>query len=312
MGKKDDVTKDYMSDNERFADVFNYLIYDGKQVIKKDDLTEKDPTELTILNNGNDIFSKQKMRDVLKQCIVKKSGDITYVLMGIENQSDIHYAMVIKNLLYDTLNYASQADMISAVHKKNKDLRKDEFLSHFAKTDRIYPVITLTLYWGTEKWDAPVRLSDMFPPGIPEEIIAYTNDYTINLITPDRISNYRKFSTEIGDVLEFIARSKEVNVMEEMIKERNGKWKLNRKSVNVINIMTGAGIKSQDEEDEEIDMCVATQTLIDKGISQGISKGENRLVALLRKIQSNPEELNRAINADDNERQEMYRQYGID
>ena len=307
MGKRDDLTKDYMLDNERFADVFNYLIYDGRQVITKDDLIEKDPTELTVFSNGKDIFSRQKMRDVLKQCVVKTSGGITYVLMGIENQSDVHYAMVIKNMLYDALNYASQADIISTLHKKKKDLRDDEFLSRFAKTDKIYPVITLTIYWGTEKWDAPVRLSEMFPSGIPKDIITYANDYSINLITPDGIKDYGKFSTEIGDVLEFIARSKEANVMEEMIKARNGKWTLERKSVNVINAMTGAGIKPKDENDEEVDMCIATQTLINKGISQG----ENRLAELLKKVQSNPEELNRAINASEEERQEMYRKYGI-
>ena len=54
-------------------------------------------------------------------------------------------------------------------------------------------------------------------------------------------------------------------------------------------------------------MCVATQALIDKGISQG----ENHMTALLKKIQSNPKEISRIANADEKERQEMYRQYGV-
>ena len=34
MRKKDIATKKYMSDNVRFADVFNYAIYGGRQIIK--------------------------------------------------------------------------------------------------------------------------------------------------------------------------------------------------------------------------------------------------------------------------------------
>ncbi|MEE1243638.1 MAG: transposase, partial [Frisingicoccus sp.] len=33
MGKTDTITKDYMADNHIFADAFNYLIYNGEQVI---------------------------------------------------------------------------------------------------------------------------------------------------------------------------------------------------------------------------------------------------------------------------------------
>ncbi len=67
--------------------------------------------------------------------------------------------------------------------------------------------------------------------------------------------------------------------------------------------------KTNTEKEAEIkeSTCIATQSLINKGISQG----ENRLTELFKKIQSNPEEMNRALNADEKERQEMYRQYGI-
>ena len=34
MGKKDAITKDYMNDPRIFADVFNFFMYDGRQVIR--------------------------------------------------------------------------------------------------------------------------------------------------------------------------------------------------------------------------------------------------------------------------------------
>ena len=49
MGSKDTITRKYMSDNGRFADLFNNALFEGRRVIIPDELTERDPTELAIL-----------------------------------------------------------------------------------------------------------------------------------------------------------------------------------------------------------------------------------------------------------------------
>ena len=46
MGSKDVVSKDYMRDESIFADVFNFKIYGGRQVVKPQSLTELDTAEL--------------------------------------------------------------------------------------------------------------------------------------------------------------------------------------------------------------------------------------------------------------------------
>lgn len=46
MSKKDIAAKDFLSDNKRFADLCNYYLFDGRQVIKPDDLQPEDTTEL--------------------------------------------------------------------------------------------------------------------------------------------------------------------------------------------------------------------------------------------------------------------------
>ena len=48
MGNIDNITKEYISDNRRFADLFNYLIYGGREVICPQDLEERDATELAL------------------------------------------------------------------------------------------------------------------------------------------------------------------------------------------------------------------------------------------------------------------------
>lgn len=48
MGKQDLLAKKYMSDNEKFADVFNYYLYNGKQVIKSENLKEESISEIAL------------------------------------------------------------------------------------------------------------------------------------------------------------------------------------------------------------------------------------------------------------------------
>ena len=48
MGKKDAITKDYMNDPCIFADVFNFFMYDGRQVILPEQLHSLDAAEIAI------------------------------------------------------------------------------------------------------------------------------------------------------------------------------------------------------------------------------------------------------------------------
>lgn len=69
MGKIDTVAKEYMSNPIHFADAFNYL-FDGTQVISSECLQEKDTTELGIFYDNGQEETTQKIRDVLRQCII--------------------------------------------------------------------------------------------------------------------------------------------------------------------------------------------------------------------------------------------------
>lgn len=154
MGAKDIKTKEYLRDNDRFADLCNYVLYKGRQVINPKDLQEQDVIELLSMHMDSDEENVQKWRDILKRAVVKSTDVATYILLGIENQSEIHYAMPVKALMYDALNYSAQVKSIAKSHRKRKDaMTKAEFLSEFKKEDKITPIITITLYWGLEEFE---------------------------------------------------------------------------------------------------------------------------------------------------------------
>ncbi len=59
---------------------------------------------------------------------------MTYVLLGIENQTRIHYAMPVRNIIYDALQYGKQVEEIARRHARQKDHpghSQDEYLSGF-------------------------------------------------------------------------------------------------------------------------------------------------------------------------------------
>ena len=49
MGAKDTKAKQFLFNNERFADIFNYYLFDGRQVIRPEDLEERDTAEVLSL-----------------------------------------------------------------------------------------------------------------------------------------------------------------------------------------------------------------------------------------------------------------------
>lgn len=49
-----------------------------------------------------------------------QNKEATYLLLGIENQTDIHYAMPVRNMIYDSLQYGKQVMEIAAEHRKRK------------------------------------------------------------------------------------------------------------------------------------------------------------------------------------------------
>ena len=143
LGTKDSKAKEYLSDNTRFSEICNYVLFDGEKVIKPEDLKECDTTEvLSVFGIDKKQIVKQKWRDLLKSVSVKHTGQMYVILIGAEAQTDIHYAMPVKTMIYDALNYGEQVNEAKKRHRKNRDYRSsDEFLSGFTLDDKLTPVI---------------------------------------------------------------------------------------------------------------------------------------------------------------------------
>ena len=283
MGNKNVYTKSYISRNEHFADLCNYLLFDGRQVIRPDDLTERDVTEKGIIFTEKGSQTVEKIRDLLKRCIIKSTDKATYLLIGIENQSDIHYAMPVRNLVLDALNYASQADTLAQKHRKEKDLKGAEFLSGFAKDDKLLPVITITLYWKAGAWDGPRSLHEMLEVQEPE-LLKFVPDYKMNMVVPEEIDDFDKFSTELGAVLRYCQCSGDKEKLKELVEEnKDSGFYLGREAVQVLNECVNAGLKEPEKEGDVVDVCKAVEGLVAESQAKGREEGGIIMLATLVK-----------------------------
>ena len=97
----DTVLKNYWNGNEEFADLFNAVLFGGSQVIKPYELENEDTEASVLLEHRDHTQSIKAVRDNIK--IQKKSTvyGVQFVLLGLESQEHIHYAMPLRVMGYD-------------------------------------------------------------------------------------------------------------------------------------------------------------------------------------------------------------------
>ena len=120
MGKIDTITKEYMENPVVFADAFNQFLYHGEQRIDPAQLTELDTTGIVVPYRADGAsVPEQKYRDVLKLLYAMTDGDAANCVKGIENQADIHYALPVRNGVYDFLQLSHQVSETANSHRRS-------------------------------------------------------------------------------------------------------------------------------------------------------------------------------------------------
>lgn len=210
--QKDVTLKTFWRDNEHFADLFNATVFNGKQVLKPDKLTEMDTDVSATIHSKSYNESITRNRDVVK----KMSDGVEFNILGLEIQDKTHYAMPLRTMTYDALGYIKEYNDIKKHHKLNKDSfsSPEEFLSGINKSDRFHPIITIVLYYGESLWDGPTCLSDMMI-SMSDNIKEYFSDYKLNLVQILDSDKYSFYNEDVKDVF-YIARSiynKDINAI---------------------------------------------------------------------------------------------------
>lgn len=327
MGRNDTCEKAFMADNTIFADVVNGVIFHGEQRVHPEDLEEQDSTEAYAKMVNGTLLEKQKYRDILKNVIIKEDAHYKYILVGIENQTAVNYAMVARVMLYDAINYMDQADALS---KQSPSVSKHDkintSISGFCKGETLAPVITIVVYFGVNDWDAPRSLHELLPNDLPQEVIDLVPDYKITVLSPREVEDPSVFKTSMRAITKALAVGKKgnKNQMQEMMDHDPDFLSVDSRAATIINRVTKMGIKIP-ENQKEVNMCEAVrewrEELLTEGHAAGKAegeaigtvKGEARFARLIAAMSEQGDSANIAQAATDPVfRAKMYEKYGIE
>ena len=142
-------------------------------------------------------------------------------------------------------------------------------MTGFYKNDRLLPVVTLTIFWGAEKWDGPLTLKEMYSVE-DEAILQYTAGYKVNLIAPEQMSEEEigRFHSSLKEVLLYIKYSKDKQELRRIMQEDPDFHSLDRQAAEVINVTTNSRLKYP-EGKERVDMCLAIEEMIADSEARG-------------------------------------------
>ncbi len=181
MAEKDISEKILESYNDVFADIVNGLLFGGRPVIDPDELVDQSP-RAAYKADGK---LREVERDVAKRWL---KSNIRIACIGLENQTASDADMPLRVIGYDGAEYRAQL---------------------LNKSGERYPVVTLVLYFGTDKhWDKARSLHEALE--IPAEFKPFVKDYDINLfeiayLTPEQVS---RFTSDFRIVADYFVQTR--------------------------------------------------------------------------------------------------------
>jgi hypothetical protein len=254
LGQKDISEKILLDYNDVFSDIINGIVFEGEQIVLPESL-ENMTVHSQYKADGKKLHEQE--RDVAKYWKDKK---ITLAIYGFEDESVPEKQMPVRIIGYDGAAYRSQLG-----------------------AEKISPVVTLVLYFGTKKrWNTPRSLKELLD--IPNGLERYVNDYYINVIevawlTEEEIN---RFQSDFRIVANFF-RNKRID--ENYIPDDPTVIKHVDEVLKLLSVMTGDNkyeININNAENGGVSMCTVAQNLEKRGASQIIDiirklKEENRL-----------------------------------
>ena len=290
MGDIDVAICEYIAENERVADLFNGLYFQGERRIHAEnieDYEEKYPVKYPTGGKRSKHTGKVRYRDIVKK--LKSGGSLR--ILAMENQNRVDYTMPFRCMEYDTLEYRRQIDRRIRDNERTSQLSGEaEFLCGVRKTDRFAPVYTVCLYHGKEAWDGPRSLKDMMDFGSdPDQMSRYFADYPMKLFCVNEEQDFSCFHTELRQFFTMISSRKDWKRLRRLAESEDYR-NLSADTAEAIAVVLGWSDPKEiqmkyEEKGKGVNMCKALEDLltierekgeklgIERGIAQGIERG---------------------------------------
>lgn len=293
MEKGNIAVKQWLRNKSRFADLFNGIVFQGEQVVLPEDLEETDSESSVIME---DSVQKEKGVQRYRDIVMRWNRGIDLAILACENQEKVHYAMPVRAMVYDGLTYTDQIRQLWRTRDESLKVTEEEFLSKFRKEDKIFPVISLVFYYGSESWDGSEDLYGMLYQGEEirkQEILkSFIPNYHINLIDAGKIENVERFQTDLQVVLGMLKyRKRKLELRKYVNNHKDFFENVELETYQALRALLHSekvlkGLVSRENKKEAVNMCEALeewgrderQAGMEEGIKEGIKEGVKALV----------------------------------
>ena len=238
----DSTCKKLFRDDGCFADICNYAFFQGKQIIKPEELVSRENDVSTLMGKELLPMETKRYRDIVRKASI--NGD--YMIIGVEHQSTLDKNVIIRILNYDAQLYINQVE-------SGKEVR---------------PVGSFVFYTGDKEWTYPKSLKESLK--VSPEMEDYINDWKLPVLELQKMDPQILKSKRLKEVVE---------ISQSMLEGDYEKLRTNRmisvENYKIAAILTHTDIKEEDlPEGDEINMCKAMGQLFQRFEDQGIEKGE--------------------------------------
>lgn len=188
MGRKDITGREYFSDRERFAELFNSHFCHGQKMLKMENLVSCERKYPSLASASGEIE-----RDILMEDTVRA------FCFGMELETESDDTMPERVMVYDACEYERQVREIYRGHEKNggfQDYREKK--SRIKPTDFLKPVVTVVVYLGEGHWGSRRCLSELFRVTEPDKELfsAGLHGYGFLLVEADFV-NPEDYKTDL-------------------------------------------------------------------------------------------------------------------
>ncbi len=280
MGKTNNELNDFLKDTRIFADMVNLTVYNGEKIVRPNELEDNESVQYLPDHHGQ---LKERRNDVCKRC---KSGT-SYRIFCLENENKISYIMPVRGMEYEAGQYREQIRKTGSLHTKTDYKNWNELSSRFTKTDRLYPVITLVLYWCRESWDGPKTLVEMLDMTDKErtQLAPFLQDYKLNLVNMYELTGADTCESQLKYVLKILQSDKNKELLYQEVTENPEYQVLSPEAGKVIGILLGDDklrelAEAQQKKGEVFNMCQALDDLRTEGRNEGIVIGRTEGIAI--------------------------------
>ena len=202
-----------------------------------------------IINDSKRAEDKKRRRNI----VVKSGINGIYCILGVEHQSSVDQAMVVRCAIYEMLEYLKQLE--------NKEYK------------RLVPQIMVAFYTGPKKWNGPVKLSDYFE--IPEELKKYFNDWKIILVDVKEMDTSKIKDEQTRYFIEAIQAMYKGDYI-----KLHQKRKMNTNNLIYVAIITGSLDMIKDiVEGDEMDMCEGMERMAEGFRKEGEARSKSKYKA---------------------------------